>query len=312
MEHMISAANLSYGRNPMDFFDIEAFTVLAEAGSFSAAAKKLCVTQPALSQRIRRLEDYLGYSLLVRQRGRLSIDLTRPGEEFLGLARQMLQLCEKARSLGSEETQKTLRLSINETIATCTIPNAVQTFITEHPDVHLALHSYYSRESYDLISTGELDVAIVSQLLSHTPSVNLTPLLSEPWLFVCGKDAGYPAMVHPKDLDPAKLLVLCNVEKTVWYKYWFAANLQSAMDGYTLTFLNEAAFRDGNWAVLPCSIARHYEKQGICAIRELEVSPKPRIIYALTRSDNLSEPVQQFLECASRELLEVPGVTPLF
>lgn len=81
---------------------------------------------------------------------------------------------------------------------------------------------------------------------------------------------------------------------------------------YTVYFLNEAAFRDGNWAVLPRSIARHYEKQGICAIRELEVSPKPRIIYALTRSDNLSEPVQQFLECASRELLEVPGVTPLF
>lgn len=295
----------------MDFFDIEAFTVIVDSGNFSSAAKKLCVTQPVLSQRIRKLEESLGYSLLLRQRGRLAIELTPQGVIFLEIAKKMLRLCEEAKAIGRAELPPTLRISINETIMTCTIPEVIQAFTAEYPDIHLALHSYYSSESYDLVNDGALDVAIVSRLLPHSETVNVIPLLKERWIFVCGKDADYPELVHPNELDPAKLLVLCNIEKTQWYKYWFNNHARTAISGFTLTFLNnEGVFKNGNWAVLPGSIARYYQRKGFCETREMSASPMPRMIYALTRNAE-SAPVEQFLDCVRQEMKKVKDAMPL-
>ena len=53
----------------MTFLEIEAFLKIAQCGSFSAAAEKLYITQPALGRRIRALEEELGYSLFIRNKG---------------------------------------------------------------------------------------------------------------------------------------------------------------------------------------------------------------------------------------------------
>ena len=294
----------------MDFFDIESFIVLTEVGSFSAAAKQMCVTQPALSQRIRKLEEYLGYSLLVRQRGRMSIELTPLGEEFLQLAKQINTLCEKARSLSEEDLQQKLNVSINETVLRCMIPHVVRAYASAYPEVQLSAYSYYSEESYELVRNGTLDVAIVSRLF-NVLNVNAIPIMREPWLFICGMDADYPELVHPEELDPERMLALCNVEKTVWYKYWFQNSSKNALGGYTLTFLMADAFQHGNWSVVPCSVAKYYNRKGICAIRELAVAPQPRIVYALTRDEFVSETAQNFLHCVREELLKLPDGTTL-
>ena len=52
----------------MTFLEIEAFLKIAQCGSFSAAAEKLYITQPALGRRIRALEEELGYSLFIRNK----------------------------------------------------------------------------------------------------------------------------------------------------------------------------------------------------------------------------------------------------
>lgn len=51
----------------MTFLEIEAFLKIAQCGSFSAAAEKLYITQPALGRRIRALEEELGYSLFIQE-----------------------------------------------------------------------------------------------------------------------------------------------------------------------------------------------------------------------------------------------------
>ena len=63
----------------MTFLEIEAFLSIVQYGSFSAAAEKLYVTQPALGRRIRALEEELGYSLFVRNKGVRHVELTRQG-----------------------------------------------------------------------------------------------------------------------------------------------------------------------------------------------------------------------------------------
>ncbi|MBQ9309558.1 MAG: LysR family transcriptional regulator [Bacteroidales bacterium] len=63
------------------------FLTVVEEGNFSAAARKLGITQPAVSQNIAELEKQLGVQLL--QRSRTEAGLTPEGEQFLGYAKQI-------------------------------------------------------------------------------------------------------------------------------------------------------------------------------------------------------------------------------
>ena len=96
----------------MTFLEIEAFLKIAQCGSFSAAAEKLYITQPALGRRIRALEEELGYSLFIRNKGVRHVELTRQGRAFVGIAHRWQALWNETqeelnykRQL-SEETQK--------------------------------------------------------------------------------------------------------------------------------------------------------------------------------------------------------------
>jgi len=72
----------------MDFPSLKAFVAVAECRSFSHAAERLFMTQPAVSKRVAALEEDLGIALFDRL-GR-SIQLTEAGEKFLVSARRIL------------------------------------------------------------------------------------------------------------------------------------------------------------------------------------------------------------------------------
>ena len=83
----------------MTFLEIEAFLKIAQCGSFSAAAEKLYITQPALGRRIRALEEELGYSLFIRNKGVRHVELTRQGRAFVGIAHRWQALWNETQEL---------------------------------------------------------------------------------------------------------------------------------------------------------------------------------------------------------------------
>ncbi|HEY6603437.1 MAG TPA: LysR family transcriptional regulator, partial [Xanthobacteraceae bacterium] len=100
----------------MDFKQIRYFVSVAEAGSFSAGARRAFVTQPTLSAAIAALEAELGFPLLERHaRG---VRLTPRGEEVLETARSILRKAEQLKAAsGSKPSGRPLRLGILPTIA---------------------------------------------------------------------------------------------------------------------------------------------------------------------------------------------------
>lgn len=60
----------------MTLLEIEAFLAIIQHGTMSAAAKALYITQPALTRRIQKMEQELGYPLIVRQKGHRAVRLT--------------------------------------------------------------------------------------------------------------------------------------------------------------------------------------------------------------------------------------------
>ena len=137
---------------------LSGFVQSVNLGSFSAAAKHLGVSQPAISQQIRGLEDQLGTRLLNRTTRQLQ--LTEAGERYYAYARDILErLVEADRSIQSDETQMSGPLSIGLPLgfAESVLSDFLIRFKKEHPC--LLLDISLSDQFVDVIQE-RLDVAI--------------------------------------------------------------------------------------------------------------------------------------------------------
>ena len=294
----------------MDIYDLQSFLTVVEKGNFSRAAQTLALTQPALSQRIKQLEAELGYALLIRRKGCQNIELTSQGACFLKIAEQMLSLWNHARNLREEvDGREQLRVSVIDSVLTCTIPDLIQHFKLRYPDVTITLSSYHSLEAYQHIESGDLDAAIVGRL-SHVKGAITYPIYSDPWVFICGRDAHYPQTVHPTDLDTSLQVLLCSSEADDWQEYWFSG--AGKLGANKVTYFNKHLFEGETWAVLPRSIAQFLENTSGGVIRRLLDGPAPRMVYMVQSNRADSRAMQKFRACVYQEIQTIAGILPLF
>ena len=102
----------------MTRLEIDAFLSIVKYGSISSAAEKLYVSQPALSRRIKVLEQELGYRLFSRQRGFRGVELTDEGAAFISVAQKWQHLWQEAGAISMLRHNKVLNLSSINSIST--------------------------------------------------------------------------------------------------------------------------------------------------------------------------------------------------
>lgn len=137
---------------------LSGFVQAVNLGSFSAAAKLLGISQPAVSQQVRALEDDLGIRLLNRTTRQLS--LTEAGERYYAYARDILERLDEAdRSVQSEEAQMSGPLSVGLPLgfAETILSDFLIHFKKDHPGILLDVS--LSDQFVDVIQQ-RLDVAI--------------------------------------------------------------------------------------------------------------------------------------------------------
>src|SRR5437867_11913821 len=120
----------------INLWQLSVFLEVAETGSFSAAATRLHMTQPGVSQQVRALERHLGTQLFVR-RGH-GVELTASGYDLRDPARRMINLSEMTeRNLMASrgEVSGRVRLCCALTSAAVAISTWLLDFRTRHPDV---------------------------------------------------------------------------------------------------------------------------------------------------------------------------------
>lgn len=148
----------TYSIMNIDWQAIQYFLAVAEAGSLSAAARRLGASQPTLGRRIDALESTLGFKLFRRHaRG---LQLTQEGALLLEQARQMLHSASNIEQLARGEIQQPsgmVRLSLPEGICHEILIPALPLFREHYPSIRLVLN--VSFRSADL-THGEADVAI--------------------------------------------------------------------------------------------------------------------------------------------------------
>lgn len=146
----------------MELRQLRYFVTVAEELHFSRAAARLNMSQPPLSQQIRRLERDLDVRLF--ERTNRSVKLTEAGEVLLREVQPLLLGLEKAKTLTQRASRgETSRLSIAFTFsATYTIlPEVIRTFRQRYPDVELSLQEMQTVHQLDALFLGEVHIGVI-------------------------------------------------------------------------------------------------------------------------------------------------------
>ncbi|MBR8207485.1 transcriptional regulator CynR [Burkholderia cenocepacia] len=158
---------------------IHYFLAVAEHRSFTRAAAALHVSQPALSQQIRQLEDSLGAQLFDRT-GRVT-RLTDAGDVYFRYARQALHdLAEGRRAIHDVQdlSRGSLRLAVTPTFTSYLVGPLVEAFHRRYPDVSLSVREMSQERIEALLVDDELDVGIAFDEV-RTADIDAQALLVE-------------------------------------------------------------------------------------------------------------------------------------
>jgi DNA-binding transcriptional LysR family regulator len=173
----------------IDIDGIKAFVTVAEARSFSIAANRLHLTQPAVSKRIALLESQMGVRLFDRI-GR-TVNLTEAGRALEPRAKDIL--------LNIEDTQREisnlagniggqLSLATSHHIGLWRLPQVLRKFSHLYPDVSLDLHFMDSEVAHEQIVQGNLELGVITLAPKSHERLNAVPVWRDELVFMCAAD----------------------------------------------------------------------------------------------------------------------------
>ncbi len=172
----------------MELRQLIAFKEVATHASFTAAATHLHLTQSAVSQQIKALEDECSVTLFDRS-GRL-VRLTNAGQVFLTHVERILAQVENARVEMTEMAggaRGRCRLAALPSIAAYLLPRALATFQRQYPGVEVQLMEAVQAQLLEWVQQGTVDFSIVA-LPVHDPHLQSTLLLHDEFVLVVPKD----------------------------------------------------------------------------------------------------------------------------
>nr|WP_317999898.1 LysR family transcriptional regulator [uncultured Faecalibacillus sp.] len=284
----------------MTNLELEAFLSVIQNGSLSKAAIELYITQPALSRRIKNLENELGYELFKRGKGKKEVELTSQGELFLPLARKYLSLLKEAKQIKNNDQKETFLLASIGSVSTYLLPSILQTFLKQNDYIKLCFHIYHSFEVYKYVEEKQIDLAIVSHQMYYK-NIQTIPLFSEEMVLVSNKQ--YTNPVHPSELDVShEIRIPWSPEYDIWHDYWFQSSTDYAVNLDEMSLLEYFLSLENTWAIVPISIAK---KLHSIHINHLIDGPEKRVIYYIKRLNSQNKIIDLFVEHLQNQLKEL-------
>jgi DNA-binding transcriptional LysR family regulator len=169
---------------PIDSRQLRAFQLLAETGSFTAAAKQMFVTQSAISHSIKALETQLDCSLFDRNGKKTA--LTAHGETLLRRADRILdemrEAVEEIHSLNRWGCGR-LRIGATDTMCQYLLPSVLRKLRQSYPDCEVTIHADDTQDLLALLEAGQVDLVIGMRPRSDEAGIEFRPLFEDELVF---------------------------------------------------------------------------------------------------------------------------------
>jgi DNA-binding transcriptional LysR family regulator len=261
------------------------FVAVAEEQNISRAAKRIFLTQSALSRQIKALEEEIGQCLLEREAH--SIRLTPVGEALLQEARKLLeeaeQVLDRVRVAGRGLR---LRVGYAPSLATGILSAAVASFTQVHASVRVELFDLSTEEMLAGLENGKLDVALSAGEQRKTRGLKWNPLIRAPWQLAVCRDHSLArrSQVTPAEVASEPLLVFCQRDYPEYWEIvtdWFRTHRQRARVAGEYDGLESllAAVESGLGVALVTSRTAHRTPKRV-RLKRLSAGPAPLCIAA--------------------------------
>ena len=278
---------------------LAALVCVVDLGSFTAAAEKVGLTQPAVSQQLKLLEQRMGVRLIERVGRRAQP--SPAGVELLAHARRILAECasaEEAIAPYKDGALGRVRIGSGGTASIHLLPRAIAAAKKRMPGLEIVVRIGNTDEMIRALETNALDLAVVT-LPASGRSISVEPFFEDEFLAVAPKGSTMPEDGPDPRFLMDKVLMLYeggNTRRTT--DEWFAAaNLRSrpAMEFGSVEAIKELVAAGLGWSVLP----------GIALARDrgrLVTSPvKPRLVRQLglviRRDKHLTRGLREVMKC---------------
>jgi DNA-binding transcriptional LysR family regulator len=286
----------------MEIPQVEAFLAVGTFGGFRRAAAALRLTQPAVSARIRALEDSLGVRLF--ERGKPGLALSAAGRALRPHAEQVLhsvalarQAVHDLRSAGGGAIQIAAVLSI----CTYLLPDVLKRFQTAHPNVMITVRSGHSKEVLEMVLRGEAEIGL-ARSLNH-PEVETVSLRDDPLILV-GQAKAWPTSARRARLDQVadRPLIFFDRGSSDWtltQGLFRRAGLvpNVALEVETIETAKRRVERGIGLAFLPyLAVSRELRRKSLVAVEVVDAEP-------ISRSLDVIHPRPRPLSSAARALL---------
>ena len=193
----------------LDLDGLHALMVISKAGGVTRAAEMLSLSQPAVSHKIKRLEQALGCDLLARRSG--GPLFTESGEKLLDYAGRMLNLNDAIfASLGRQSLSGRIRLAMTEDTTGGDVARILGRFSRQHPQMNVHLKIAQSLVISDWINKGEMDVGVLQLFESEVQPDDIV-LFTDKLHWVKSPD---------HDLDFTKPISFLSFDSNCFYKHW--------------------------------------------------------------------------------------------
>jgi LysR family transcriptional regulator, transcriptional activator of the cysJI operon len=198
----------------LENFRLRVFRAVAEEMSFRKAAEVLHLSQPAVSQQIRALEEECGARLFDRAGGEghgMQIALTEAGRLLLRYATQVAEtITEAQRALAAlnDEVVGELRLGASTTVAQYVLPRILGAFLKQYPHVHLSLVSGNTERIVEAVAEERVALGIIEGPAMRRDVKTERMVRDEMVLIVSPNHAWAKAgAIEPEDLATVPLLL---------------------------------------------------------------------------------------------------------
>jgi DNA-binding transcriptional LysR family regulator len=281
---------------------VEAFLAVGTFGGFRRAAEALRVTQPAVSARIRALEQSLGVPLF--ERGQ-ALALSPAGRAFRPHAEELLRAVALARQAVHDlrpASAGAIRIAAALSICTYLLPDVLKRFQAARPKVMITVRSGHSKDVLDMVLSGEAEIGLARSV--HHPEIETLSLREDPLVLV-GDPSAWPLgrRVHLEDVSAQPLIFFDrgSSDWTLTHGLFRSAGLvpNVVMEVETIETAKRMVQHGMGFAFLPhLAVAREIGQDQLMAIDIVDAE-------RLSRSLDIIHPRQRPLNADAMALLHV-------
>ena len=284
------------------------FVAVAQEGNMTRAARKLLISQPALSRQIAELEAELGVKLFSRKSRHLA--LTPAGHYLLEQAQEILDLTAKTKRNLTKASfiSGDLTIAAGESLGMQRVMNVVSAIIKEHPSVKIHLlsgdYSYAERK----LDNGTVDFAVIIGNVPLANYVSLTLPERDTWgiLMPANDPLAQKAVIKPEDLQGRSLLNSQQAQKMHLFQNWLGNYYDSVnfIGSYNLNFNGTLMVKNHAALMLTLDKLADTSKNSGITFRKLQPELHQAIRVVWKHGVNLSPVAELFLKLLQESIFE--------